>query len=236
MPKTVTESDLVIPTLIALEKRKESGLSTSELQPILRRRLKPEGEDLVALQGRNDDKFSQKVRNLRAHKRLERDGYAEFRDGRYYITGSGELAVRRLSGFDKSLSAQGFSETQKAEALEKSATMTFVEEGQETQVKTKVKKRSAKLRALAVEHFSDAEGRIQCEGCGFEGSSAYGTHGKGLIEIHHKKPIFLEGKTKKILREALADLSPLCPTCHRMVHRDPNSVLSIEALQNLISA
>lgn len=236
MPKTVTESDLVIPTLIALKKSKGKGLSTSELQPILRKQLNPQGEDLVNLQGRGDDKFSQKVRNLRAHKRLERDGYARYEDGRFYITDAGQLAIRRLSGFDKSLSAQGFSEDQKASALSSSTALAFFEEGQETQIKSKAKKRSAKLRALAIDHFADAQGRIQCEGCGFEGSSAYGPNGKGLIEIHHKKPISLEGKTKKVLREALDDLSPLCPTCHRMVHRDPNKLLSIEDLQKLVAS
>ncbi len=236
MQKVVTESDLVIPALIALRKHPKTGLSTSDLQPLLRKRLQPEGDDLELLQGRNDDKFSQKVRNLRAHKRLERDGYATFDNGRFFITAAGEIAINRVAGVDKSLSAQGFSEAEKADALAPSTSLAFVEEGQEALVTKKVRKRSAKLRSLAIKEFSESDGRLFCEVCGFEGSDVYGKGGKGLIEIHHKKPVFLEGHTKMQLKRALGNLSPLCPNCHRMVHRDPNRLLSIDELKAMLQS
>jgi len=43
------------------------GIRTSELIDEARRIMKPDGEDLEILDGRNDDKFSQKVRNLKSH-------------------------------------------------------------------------------------------------------------------------------------------------------------------------
>lgn len=43
------------------------GIRTSELIDEARRIMKPDGEDLEILEGRNDDKFSQKVRNLKSH-------------------------------------------------------------------------------------------------------------------------------------------------------------------------
>lgn len=43
------------------------GIRTSELIDEVRRIMKPSGEDLDILEGRNDDKFSQKVRNLKSH-------------------------------------------------------------------------------------------------------------------------------------------------------------------------
>jgi len=51
-------------------------------------------QDLEILANRNDDKFSQKVRNLKSHDTLEQRGLAIFVDGRYYITDEG----RNLGG------------------------------------------------------------------------------------------------------------------------------------------
>lgn len=43
------------------------GIRTSELIDAARRIMQPDGDDLEILAGRNDDKFSQKVRNLKSH-------------------------------------------------------------------------------------------------------------------------------------------------------------------------
>ncbi|MDE7266553.1 MAG: hypothetical protein K2N89_03715 [Lachnospiraceae bacterium] len=53
---------------VALEViRRNPGIRTSELIKETRKIMKPDGEDLEILDGRNDDKFSQKVRNLKSH-------------------------------------------------------------------------------------------------------------------------------------------------------------------------
>ena len=43
------------------------GIRTSELIDEARKIMKPSGEDLEILNNRNDDKFSQKVRNIKSH-------------------------------------------------------------------------------------------------------------------------------------------------------------------------
>ena len=43
------------------------GIRTSELIAEARKRMHPTGEDLEILDNRNDDKFSQKVRNIKSH-------------------------------------------------------------------------------------------------------------------------------------------------------------------------
>ena len=43
------------------------GIRTSELIEEARKIMKPSGEDLEILNNRNDDKFSQKVRNIKSH-------------------------------------------------------------------------------------------------------------------------------------------------------------------------
>lgn len=46
------------------------GIRTSQLIEKVRQEMKPSGEDLKILNDRDDDKFSQKVRNLKSHNRL----------------------------------------------------------------------------------------------------------------------------------------------------------------------
>ena len=46
------------------------GIHTSGLIEEARRRMQPTGEDLEILDNRNDDKFSQKVRNIKSHDKI----------------------------------------------------------------------------------------------------------------------------------------------------------------------
>lgn len=46
------------------------GIRTSELIEEVRKRMNPTGDDLTILDSRNDDKFSQKVRNINSHKSI----------------------------------------------------------------------------------------------------------------------------------------------------------------------
>lgn len=51
--------------------RNNPGIRTSELISEARRIMAPTGEDLEILDNRNDDKFSQKVRNIKSHDSIE---------------------------------------------------------------------------------------------------------------------------------------------------------------------
>jgi hypothetical protein len=236
MNSVVTESDLVIPALQALEQAGSVGLTTAELQPILRGALKPMGQDLIQLEGRSDDRFSQKVRNLRSHERLERENLATFDGKRYHITAAGRDYARHYIGVDKSLIAQGFGEESKKSALSAAKQLKFVEEGQEQSVTQSVRRRSRRLRSYAVAYYSNADGTINCAGCCFEATRVYGYELSGLIEIHHTKPIALAGNTVKPLREAVRDVVPLCPNCHRVVHAKAGQLLAVTELKALVQA
>lgn len=69
MEKIYSEEDLLMPALFELYFHEE-GMTTSMLIKALIENLKPEGSDMETLFGRNDSRFSQKVRNLVSHKRL----------------------------------------------------------------------------------------------------------------------------------------------------------------------
>lgn len=77
MSNRICEADLVLPSLLIMVERGGS-ITTSELIMELRQVMQPSGEDLDPLPRRKDDKFSQKVRNLRSHHTFERLGYARY--------------------------------------------------------------------------------------------------------------------------------------------------------------
>ncbi len=92
----ITEADLVPHVLGLLNQPEhcEAGLTVADLDRLLRDILHPTGEDLAWLEGRYDDRFSQKVRNLHCHRTLEKPGFAEFVEaggaGRLKITEAGQ--------------------------------------------------------------------------------------------------------------------------------------------------
>lgn len=82
----ITEKELIVPALKLIAEQTK-GLSTTELIKLLRQELKPSDKDTEILKGRNDDVFSQKVRNLISHKSIEK--YVENVDGKMIINDSG---------------------------------------------------------------------------------------------------------------------------------------------------
>lgn len=70
-----------------------------------------------------------------------------------------------------------------------------------------------------------------CKACGFDFEKVYGERGRNFIEVHHIKPLHM---TKEIRVNPETDLVPLCANCHRMIHRDPQHVLTIEELKQLL--
>lgn len=64
--------------------------------------------------------------------------------------------------------------------------------------------------------------------CGFNFEFRYGKIGKDFIHVHHLKPLALTDSEYEL--DPIADLRPVCPNCHAMLHRGEN-VLSIEKLR-----
>jgi len=95
-----SENHLVYPAIIAIG---NSGgkISTTELISILMDVLKPSGKDVEILSGRTDTYFSQKVRNLKAHKTLEKLGYANTTSDGWEFTVEGESLYEQISNMLK---------------------------------------------------------------------------------------------------------------------------------------
>jgi predicted HNH restriction endonuclease len=81
-------------------------------------------------------------------------------------------------------------------------------------------------KALELHGFS-------CTVCGFNFERVYGERGKGFIEVHHVKPLHsFNGKEHYF--DPRTDLIPVCSNCHRMIHRRPDNILTIEEVRSII--
>ena len=72
----------------------------------------------------------------------------------------------------------------------------------------------------------------KCQVCEFDFSEVYGEIGEGFIEVHHITP--LSSKNAVVPIDPATDLVCLCSNCHRMIHKAPNGVYSVDELRSLI--
>lgn len=246
MATRITETELILPSLYLMELN-GGTITTSELIQKLRDIMKPSGEDLEILSGRADDKFSQKVRNLKAHSTFERFGYAEYkgsaRSGYVEITNEGKQHLEQNRDILKYLLINDFpyqvltQNLKKVEETQDRKIQTFdeniiISEGVKKVAEVAVYERSKKLRDFAISHFTK-NGKIDCNCCSFNFEDFYGPQiGKGFIEIHHTKPIFkyADEDIENTLQHAVKNLTPFCSNCHRMIHRNWSKPLEIKVL------
>ncbi len=92
----------------------------------------------------------------------------------------------------------------------------------------KVLERNRKIVAQKKKATFDKYGRLVCEACGFDFEARYGDAGRGFIECHHRVPL---AQIKVSTRTTLDDLALLCANCHRIIHRNINT-LSIQGLKS----
>lgn len=91
----------------------------------------------------------------------------------------------------------------------------------------KVRERSKKIVESKKKQALQDLGRLECEACGCDFEKKYGDVGKGLIEVHHTKPLHTLKPNEKT---KLHDLALLCANCHRVVHSRRNW-LSVEQVK-----
>ena len=249
----ITEPDLILPALYIIEMH--SGITTSELIQELRYIFNPSGEDAEILQGRNDDKFSQIVRNLVSHHTLDQRlmytilDTTESSSACHTLTNEGatylkdnisalESLLSNDFNYETTLEGIGVINTSQAsgEKIIVYDENILITEGKKKTIISQVYERSHLLREKAIEYYS-RDGKIVCLVCGFDFFETYGELGKGFIEIHHQKPIYQHEGTDitKFLNEAVKDLSPLCSNCHRIIHRKRGQTLSVQELKDIIA-
>lgn len=238
----ISEAELILPSLLLIDIN-GGVLSTSELIVKLRDLLKPTGKDVEIINGRNDDYFSQKVRNLKSHNTLTRDNLATYHDGRYEITPYGKnylndnmdtimyLFSNNFDYDDINVSLRKIEEN-KGKKIEVFDENVLVYEGVKSSKKTTIYNRSKELRDFAIQYYMSSSGNIPCVCCSFDFEKFYGDLGKGFIEMHHVKPVFKyeNDDMEKTLFDAVKNIVPVCSNCHRMIHRNRKEPISVEIL------
>lgn len=100
-------------------------------------------------------------------------------------------------------------------------------EGKKKIVKHITYERSRKNREIAIRIHGHT-----CSICGMDFNKVYGKElADSYIEVHHTIPLYLTGEMK-INPEK--DLLPVCPNCHRMLHRRKKSNISIDRLKEIV--
>lgn len=95
MSSRIAENELIEPALDCLYDAPNGIVSTTELRDYLAQVLKPKGEDTEILDGRNDMKFDQKVRNLKSHKTLVKTGYVDHVHKGFRLNAFGQKMMMR---------------------------------------------------------------------------------------------------------------------------------------------
>lgn len=246
----ISEKALILPALYIINQYGEAR--TSDLIRELTILFAPTGEDAEILEGRNDTKFSQKVRNLVSHRSINKmDAYTTFIDNTYKLTDCGKEFLSKNQQQINTLISNGFRAETLATAFEQQVSISentshnsfiypedsIITEGHQSITNNTSRKRSQKLRKAAINYYkSQNNGKLQCCVCGFCFEEHYSEIGNDFIEIHHEYPIsqLSDEEFDKHLSDALANVKPVCSNCHRMLHRNPKKLLSIEELKTLL--
>ena len=99
-------------------------------------------------------------------------------------------------------------------------------EGATRQVFVNRYERNPCARQQCIQHHG-----CRCSVCGFDFEASYGVMGRGFIQVHHLKPLSEIGKEYEI--DPVADLRPICPNCHAMIHREAE-MTTIERLKEVL--
>ena len=130
-----TEFEL-IPHALKIILNNPNGIATKDLIIELKNFMNPSGEDLEMLSNRNDNKFSQKVRNLKSHKTLENRDYVKFYDNKFFITEKGIKFLDEISLEDLDKIYQNIDEnhSQNKNSNSSSPTLNILKENETTNI------------------------------------------------------------------------------------------------------
>jgi predicted HNH restriction endonuclease len=119
----------------------------------------------------------------------------------------------------------GYTSASSTELFEASDQPTYTEGTRHDVVQSQVERSGAARNACIAAH-----GTI-CAACGFDFEATYGSIGVGFIHVHHCTLVSLGVRDV----DPVADMRPLCPNCHAMVHRE-DPPISIARLKQLIAS
>ena len=85
-------------------------------------------------------------------------------------------------------------------------------EGLSQQVVVNRDERDPRARGACIEHYG-----ARCQICNMDFAAIYGPLMAGYIHVHHLTPLASVGTDYVV--DSIADLRPVCPNCHSVIHR-----------------
>ena len=104
--------------------------------------------------------------------------------------------------------------------------VTPLREGAQYQVTVNAYERDPRARRQCVAHYGTS-----CVICGFSFGAVYGEIAKDFIHVHHVRPLAEVGAEYSV--DPVADLRPVCPNCHAVIHLH-KPALSIQEVAALL--
>lgn len=99
-------------------------------------------------------------------------------------------------------------------------------EGAVRRISVNAYERNAEARRICLKHHG-----AQCAACGMRFAERYGAVAEDFIHVHHLRQLSSIGSDYQV--DAVADLRPVCPNCHAVIHlRTPP--YSIEEIREMI--
>ena len=99
-------------------------------------------------------------------------------------------------------------------------------EGEDGGERSVAYERSPQARRACLRHYG-----CKCSICGIDFGKEFGEEFSGVIEVHHLEPLSLSKGEREI--DPIKDLVPLCPNCHKMVHRKAGKPYTLEQIRAL---
>lgn len=101
-------------------------------------------------------------------------------------------------------------------------------EGAMKQVTVNAYERNPKARSECIRHYGPG-----CSACGFDFGETYGDVAETFIHVHHVRPLSEISDEYEV--DPVADLRPVCPNCHAVIHlRAP--AFTVEEVQQLLAS
>jgi hypothetical protein len=99
-------------------------------------------------------------------------------------------------------------------------------EGAVSTIQVNAYERNPEARRTCIEHYGPT-----CVVCGFDFGRVYGQEAQGYIHVHHLKQLSEVGEEYEV--DPVADLRPVCPNCHAVIHLG-GGCRSIEAVKQML--
>tara|TARA_B100002049_G_scaffold140559_1_gene104241 strand:- start:1629 stop:2360 length:732 start_codon:yes stop_codon:yes gene_type:complete len=205
-----------------------------EISEILNK-LPIHNERIDNLKFRNPNGVSMKLNNFKAidpnydgkgmnrYSKLDEKVFFEFQDDIIGLKRIAEQIKKTVSDVELTNNLYRIGDEDEDEKLK-------VKEGKVIYKLHKHRERNPKLNNKKKENYLKKYGKLDCEVCEFDFYEVYGELGKGFMECHHKIPLYeIEGESIT----TIDDLALVCANCHRMLHRELDT-LSIDELRKKI--